>query len=248
MSDLEQTLTRRRWLALGAAAGGAWWLAGCGAPAWRWLAVEQTLVDARRGEFEVVIHDRGPLRKVLRRRARPVPASLDLARVSARMERTMRAAKGVGIAGPQVGLSLRVTTLMLDYRTDHPRVVFVRNPMIVERSAECLEGYEGCLSVPGVGGLVRRNRWIKIEHQGPGGETLVAEAEGPNAVLWQHELDHLDGVLYLDRLLGELLPMEEVRRRRRQQRTQREDEGPRASLRQPRPLWAAELDSRALRL
>ena len=140
---------------------------------------------------------------------------MDLTAVAARMEQTMNAAEGVGIAGPQVGLALRVATLKLDYKTDAPTTIFVRNPVIVERSEETVEGYEGCLSVPGVGGLVRRSQWIALEHDTPEGETVRTEAEGPNAVLWQHELDHLDGVLYLDRLLGELLPMEEVRRRRK---------------------------------
>ena len=128
----------------------------------------------------------------------------------------MRKAKGVGIAGPQVGLGLRVATLMLDYKTKTPRVVFVRNPVIVKRSDETMDGYEGCLSIPGVGGLVRRNRWIKVQYSAPSGQVLSVEAEGPNAVLWQHELDHLDGVLYLDRLQGKLMPMDEVRRRRKE--------------------------------
>jgi len=106
--------------------------------------------------------------------------------------------------------------LMLDYKTDHPRTVFVRNPLIAERSDETIEGYAGCLSIPGVGGLVRRNRGIRVEHATIEGEVVSCEAEGPNAVLWQHELDHLDGVLYVDKVLGELLPMEEVRRLRKQ--------------------------------
>jgi len=136
--------------------------------------------------------------------------------VAARMERTMRDAGGVGIAGPQVGLSLRIATLLLDYKTDAPHVLFVRNPVIVERSDETLEGYEGCLSVPDVGGLVRRNSWLRLEYEGVDGAPASAEAEGYNAVLWQHELDHLDGVIYLDRLLGALMPMDEVRRLRKE--------------------------------
>ena len=133
----------------------------------------------------------------------------------------MRAAGGVGIAGPQVGLALRVVTLVLDYKTDHPRVVFVRNPVIVERSDDSIEGYEGCLSVPGVGGLVRRSRWIRVRHTASDGQPRTASAQGANAVLWQHEIDHLDGVLFVDRLRGPLIPMDEVRRRRREMEEQR---------------------------
>ncbi len=217
-------LTRRTFVAL--SAGGLAGAAGCGgattlarAPGfpvepWAWTTAEGALVKAARDDFEVVKRG-GAGAVVLRAAARPVPAGLDLSKVAARMERTMRKAKGVGIAGPQVGLGLRVATLMLDYKTDKPYVVFVRNPVIVKRADETADGYEGCLSVPGVGGLVRRNRWIKVEYTDARGRVQSAEAEGPNAVLWQHELDHLDGVLYLDRLQGELLPMDEVRRRRK---------------------------------
>jgi len=183
--------------------------------AFAWSDAERRAIDADRPDFAVVVRGCSDT-AVLRARARAVPPGLDLDAVAARMERTMRDAEGVGIAGPQVGLSLRIATLLLDYKTDSPRALFVRNPVIAERSDETLEGYEGCLSVPGVGGLVRRNRWLRLEYDTADGTIATAEAEGYNAVLWQHELDHLDGVIYLDRLLGELLPMDEVRRRRKE--------------------------------
>jgi peptide deformylase len=172
-------------------------------------------VGADRPDFDVVVRD-GPLAHVLRRRARAVPAGLDLDAIAKRMEKTMKTAVGVGIAGPQVGLSIRCVVVMLDYKTKTPRIEFVRNPVIVERSDESVEGYEGCLSVPGVGGLARRSQWIRVEHSAPDGTILTAQAEGYNAVLWQHELDHLDGVVYVDRLQGGLLPMDEVRRLRKE--------------------------------
>ncbi|MFO8071712.1 MAG: peptide deformylase [Polyangia bacterium] len=233
-----QDLTRRNFIAAAAAAGAAG-LAGCagrrpatptGVPptseparpeasfaevSFEWTDEERPLVEAVRPGFDVVVRGCDDS-TVLRRRAREVPPGLDLEEVAARMERTMNEEGGVGLAGPQVGLSLRVATLMLGYKTDRPETVFVRNPVILERSDDCVEGYEGCLSVPGVGGMVRRNRWIRVRHTAVDGEELVTEAEGYDAVLWQHELDHLDGVLYLDRLLGELLTMEEVHRRRKE--------------------------------
>ena len=181
-----------------------------------WRGDEQRRLTAPGDQFDIVKRGSADA-TVLRSWARPVPAGLDLSRVEARMLRTMEAAKGVGLAAPQVGLRLRLATLKLDYKTDRPRTVFVRNPKIVERSDETIEGYEMCLSIPGIGGLVRRNRWIKIAHTAMDGETLTTEAEEHNAVLWQHELDHLDGVLYVDKVLGELLPADEVRRRREQQ-------------------------------
>ncbi|MCP4676417.1 MAG: peptide deformylase [Deltaproteobacteria bacterium] len=222
-------LKRRAFLSLSSAAGASW-LAGCAAKQggttsveacqdrspiddFVWLSDEQLLVEASRDDFDVVVRG-GSGSGVLRARARSVPPKLDLSRISERMEKTMGSAGGVGIAGPQVGLYLRVATLMLDYKSETPKTIFVRNPVIVDRSDVTIDGYEGCLSIPDVGGMVRRNRWIKVEHNTFEGETITVEAEDYNAILWQHELDHLDGILYVDKLLGELLPMDEVRRRR----------------------------------
>jgi peptide deformylase len=176
---------------------------------------ERALISTDRPRFEIITRSMATS-AVLRRRSREVPPELDLAAVASRMQRTMRQAGGVGIAGPQVGLSLRIAVLALDYRTPHPRTLFVRNPTVVERSDETLESYEGCLSVPALGGLVRRDRRIRVTYTDARGERVETAAEGPNAVLWQHEIDHLDGILYLDRLTGPLLPIEEMRRRRKE--------------------------------
>jgi peptide deformylase len=217
--------SRRNFLRTSSLAG-ATVLLGCGArqqsagvqqsvpsTKWSWQADEQYLLDLERDDFDVVVRG-GKGSRVLRQRTRKIPAGVDLSELEERMKKAMSNAKGVGIAGPQVGFNLRVAVLMLDYKSENPQTVFFRNPVIIERSDELIEGYEGCLSVPGVGGRVRRNKWVKIEHTTIDGQVLTAEAEDYNAVLWQHELDHLEGVLYVDRLLGELLPMEEVRRLR----------------------------------
>jgi peptide deformylase len=153
---------------------------------------------------------------VLRSRAHEVPAGLRLDALAAAMGQKMHSAQGVGIAGPQVGVPLRVAVLLLGYRGPAPHAVFVRNPVIVERSDETMPSYEGCLSVPGVGGLVKRNRWVRVRWLDLHEQAQETRAEGPDAVLWQHELDHLDGVLYVDRLQGELIPSEEMRRRRKE--------------------------------
>jgi len=230
-------LSRRAFLLL--SAGGAAGLgAGCASGAaprpWTLDTHQRRLVDARRDDFEIVVRGGGPGSAVLRRLARPVPAGLDLRRVAERMARTMRRAKGVGLAGPQVGLALRIATLMLDYKTHRPRTVFVRNPVIVERADQVVEGYEGCLSIPGVGGLVKRHAWITVQHADAAGRLQRTTAHGPNAVLWQHELDHLDGVLYIDKLQGQLLPMDEVRRRREELERKTRSEKPLALDRLPR--------------
>ncbi len=214
MSDL----SRRKFVLSGLGALGLGSLSACASTSgakkvFDWSEQERSHLEQGGESFEIVI--RGA--RVLRRLARGVPKSLDLRKVSARMEHAMKKAGGVGLAGPQVGLSLRIASLMLDYKTHHPKVIFVRNPRILERSDDSVEGYEGCLSIPGVGGKVRRNRWIKIEYTNEQGDTVHTEAEGPNAVLWQHELDHLDGILYVDKLLGKLMPMEQVRKLRKLQ-------------------------------
>jgi peptide deformylase len=178
-----------------------------------WPEDEQRLLAMEREDFDIVVRG-GEGSQVLRSRARPVPAGADLANVATRMENTMNREGGVGIAAPQVGLSLRMAILMVDYKTDHPYTIAVCNPLIVERSDETRDTYEGCLSVPDVGGLVRRNQWIRVEYFTLEGERKTETCEGPNAVLWQHELDHLDGILYVDRLIGDLLPWEEVTRLR----------------------------------
>lgn len=177
---------------------------------WDWLPDEERLIDDERNDFDLVI--RGD--PVLRMRTRSVPAGLDLSVVAARMEETMNKADGVGIAATQVGLNIRATVVMVDARTENPKVIFARNPVIVDRSDESEEGWEGCLSVPDVGGLVLRNKWVKVEYLDEQGAWVTRKFEGFNAVVWQHELDHLDGVLYVDRVQGDLLPWEEVKRRR----------------------------------
>jgi peptide deformylase len=227
-------------LTVACATGGALWLLGCGAKTeppraaplcpikqtaspWAPEKTEATLWLAARPDFDLVT--RQSQNPVLRRRASELPAELpapfDVAALAERMRATMAAAKGVGIAAPQVGLGVRLVVLSLDYRTPNPFVVVAKNPRIVERSDETLEGYEGCLSVPDVGGLVRRNRAVKVTYETLDNDMVTREDIDHNAVLWQHELDHLEGVLYVDRLLGELLPREEMRRRRDELERQR---------------------------
>jgi peptide deformylase len=183
---------------------------------WDWLPDEAPLIDEKRTDFDLVL--RGD--PVLRMRTRSVPAGLDLGAVAARMEETMNKADGVGIAAPQVGLNIRAAVVMLDARTENPSVIFARNPLIVERSDESEEGWEGCLSVPDVGGKVLRNKWIGVEYLDEQGAWVTRKFEGFNAVVWQHEIDHLDGVLYVDRVQGDLLPWEEVKRRREEENPQ----------------------------
>lgn len=118
------------------------------------------------------------------------------------MWETMYEAPGVGLAAPQVGESIRV--LVAEFEEN--RVALV-NPEILKRSEEMLLGTEGCLSIPGlVGEDVPRHAEITVKGRDPKGKEIRLKAEGWWARVLQHEIDHLDGVLFIDRI-----PKEQVR-------------------------------------
>jgi peptide deformylase len=118
------------------------------------------------------------------------------------MWETMREAPGVGLAAPQIGESIRV--LVAEY--EDQQVAFV-NPEIIKRSEEEVLGTEGCLSIPGfVGDDVPRAAAITVKGRDPKGKEIRVKAEGWFARILQHEIDHLDGILYIDRI-----PKEKVR-------------------------------------
>jgi len=107
---------------------------------------------------------------------------------------TMWKADGVGIAAPQVGRPIRVF-VAVDGKTPH----VIINPVVTGKSWRMEDGEEGCLSVPGKYGIVRRYRSFKIKCLGRDGKKTVHEPSGFFARVLQHELDHLDGVLFIDR-------------------------------------------------
>jgi len=137
---------------------------------------------------------------VLRRKADAVPAVTDEVRALIEsMFATMYTEEGVGLAAPQVGRSLRVFVVDVEDE-DAPRVkqAFV-NPTIVERSGEVV-GEEGCLSIPGIRADVKRHARVVVEALDADGKPFRLEAEGLLARALQHENDHLDGIVFLDRL------------------------------------------------
>ena len=107
---------------------------------------------------------------------------------------TMWKADGVGIAAPQVGRPMRVF-VAVDGQTPH----IVIDPVAVKKSWRMEEGEEGCLSVPGKYGIVKRYRSFKVKGLDRHGQKVVHDARGFFARVLQHELDHLDGVLFVDR-------------------------------------------------
>jgi len=124
----------------------------------------------------------------------------DLAQLVERMMRLMQDARGVGLAANQVGILRRVFVFQADEESE-PRALV--NPAIVERSDELDEDDEGCLSMQGVVVPVERPVRIRLEARDEHGDPVTLELEGLPARVAQHELDHLDGVLILDRTTPE---------------------------------------------
>ena len=117
------------------------------------------------------------------------------------MADTMYKAEGVGLAAPQVGILRRIA--VVDVTEDHSGLLEMINPEIVETEGT-QTGREGCLSVPGRQGVVTRPMKIRVRFQNRKGEWMEAEAEGFEARAVCHEVDHLDGKLYVDMMDREL--------------------------------------------
>jgi peptide deformylase len=138
---------------------------------------------------------------VLRMRAHEVEQfDGELARLAERMTSLMNEAAGVGLAANQVGVLQRIFVFQPSSE-EEPRALV--NPQIVERGDEAEEDGEGCLSMQGVLVPVERALSVTIEARDPAGEEVRLELEGMAARVVQHELDHLDGVLIIDRTTAE---------------------------------------------
>ncbi len=123
----------------------------------------------------------------------------ELAALAADMVETMYAAPGLGLAAPQVNVSQRLIVLDCAGSDEPADLIVAVNPHIVERDGEVCEE-EGCLSVPGYNAVVKRSAWVHVRYQTLDGSAAEREAEGLLAVCFQHEIDHLDGKLFVDRL------------------------------------------------
>jgi len=137
----------------------------------------------------------------LRAKAKPVGAA-DADRVrdlSARMLAAMYAAPGIGLAAPQVGELLRLVVIDLQKEEARAPIVLV-NPEIVATSTETATREEGCLSLPGQYADVTRPARVKVRYQDLDGARREIEGEGLLSACLQHEIDHLDGVLFVDHL------------------------------------------------
>ena len=122
------------------------------------------------------------------------------------MRDTLIESNGVGLAAPQVGV-LRRVVLVMDTNNDD-EIIELINPEIIETEGE-QEGPEGCLSVPGVWGIVKRPYWVKVKAQDRNGEWFEVEGEGLTGRCFCHEIDHLSGILF-DMRAERMLTPEEI--------------------------------------
>lgn len=140
---------------------------------------------------------------VLRQKAQPVETfDEELQILVDDMIETMRVAPGVGLAAPQIGVSKQVIVVEFGDEDDEtvPEQLFVVvNPEIVRQSNDTVLGVEGCLSVPGFVGEVERAQVVTVRGQDQYGKKVKIRAQGWLARIFQHEIDHVNGVLYTDR-------------------------------------------------
>ena len=123
----------------------------------------------------------------------------DLVKLANDMIKTCREANGIGLAAPQIGQSIRMCIINLEHMGLPPFALV--NPKIVKKSFGKIEMEEGCLSIPGVFGIVKRPKKITIEAENLAGRKNKFEADGMLSRVIQHEVDHLDGILFTSKII-----------------------------------------------
>jgi len=144
--------------------------------------------------MEILLYPAPALRQPSRPVGTPTP---EVAETLRQMAAFMREHGGIGLAAPQVGIPLRL--LMVNH-TGQPADdrAFIDPRVTARRGMEDAE--EGCLSFPGIRAVIRRPAWVRVEALSPGGEPVVVEMDGLLARVLQHEIDHLDGILLIDKM------------------------------------------------
>ncbi len=145
----------------------------------------------------------------LRQKANTIVSFIpELKQLTQDMFETMRHHNGVGLAGPQIGVLQRIFVAeirptRLEQGEPHPQSgasYIIINPKIIGYSNQLAEGQEGCLSMPGWAGLVERPNWVEVQGQSIEDQPLKVKVDGLLARIFQHEIDHLNGILYTDHI------------------------------------------------
>jgi peptide deformylase len=136
----------------------------------------------------------------LKKKSLPVTIINDKTRELVRdMAETMYSAPGVGLAAPQIGVHQRITVIDVSAKDDMPELIVAINPVIIHADGESYEE-EGCLSVPKYAANVRRHARVVVKALNLDGEEVTYKADDLLAIAFQHEIDHLDGILFIDHL------------------------------------------------
>ncbi len=139
--------------------------------------------------------------KRLRNKAAPVEIVDDeVQNIIADMADTMYNAPGMGLATIQVGIDKRIIIYDISGPENEPKLEVLINPVIVESEGTQLSESEGCLSVPDLRSDIKRFERVKVEALGRNGQPVHIETDGLYAIVLQHEIDHLDGVLFIDKI------------------------------------------------
>ena len=156
---------------------------------------------------------------ILREKSKPCPKLtkevLDLVKTLEKSLRNTEGVKGVGISAPQIGIPLRV---FLVYSEKSKKLLTLINPEIIFKSKRMAaqtgknNKLEGCLSVPGIWGVVKRHQVIKVRYQTPSGQMVTRRFKGMTGIIVQHEYDHLDGILFTDRVLEQKGKLYEIKK------------------------------------
>jgi peptide deformylase len=151
----------------------------------------------------------------LKKKAAPVTVITEKTRELVRdMLETMYDAPGVGLAATQIGIHERIAVIDVSGRDEKPEVIVIINPAIVHSEGESYEE-EGCLSVPNYAANVRRHAKVVVKALNLEGEEVTYNADGLLAIAFQHEIDHLDGILFIDHLSNLKREMFQKKYRRR---------------------------------
>jgi len=137
--------------------------------------------------------------KILKKKARKIRKIDDkIKNLADDMAQTMRTYQGIGLAGPQVGVLKRIIVIEADFQ--NRGVLALINPKIIRKSKEKKTDKEGCLSFPDIYLDIKRSKKIKVKAQNIKGEKVIVDAEGLIARAIQHEIDHLNGIVFYQRL------------------------------------------------
>jgi peptide deformylase len=138
--------------------------------------------------------------KILRTISKSIPkVTKSIKNFALEMINSMIAENGVGLAAPQAGQNIRMVVCKFNPGQNNELMMPFVNPELIHVSEEMEEGEEGCLSLPGIWGMVPRHKSVMVRFQNLKGSTQTLEFHDFNARIIQHEMDHLDGILFIDR-------------------------------------------------